>query len=746
MTNLASRMADSFRKSETKALWRTAVTPWYTHLFAILIAGDAHFLLAHFLLAFSPLLTNGNFYLDVDGGYGEWFQYLKFSAMIGLLASLFRRQRAPLYLFWLALSAYLLLDDALRLHEVAGLWLAETANLPAVTGLRSRDVGELGFSALVGLSLLTLLVLTYQFSRPQARNFSQWLLLALAALAFFGVGVDMLQAMTLGQLRPYPFLRELLIAIEEGGEMIVVSVMVWATYRQAERVCGWTAVQIRAWVRETAVALALLGVVTAVFAFIQWGTLALVGNDGYYHAKMAYLLRLGGLAAAQPQLPLTVLGEGSFYNHHMLYHLYLSLFAQTDPALDGGLALTQQVKTAIILLAALPFMAVWWLLRGQGVRWPALWTLGLLALSEPFLYRLSMPRAQSASLLILVLGLHWLLRGRYRRLLPLGVAYVWLYDAFPLLLVVAGVYVTAVALSERRLLWPALLYPAAGIALGLVVNPYFPQNIAFIGHHLLAKLGDGGVIPVGSEWYPYDTWTLLQNSGLALALWLGTLLWFNWRGQRMDARVLTLLGITAVFALMLLRARRFIEYFPAFALIFAALSLSLAMRSAEYGVRNENWPLAKSVRLWVKGLVVGVGILLVLLNVRAARTAVADSYPADQYAAAALWLRAYSEPGSMVWQTDWDDFTRLFFYHSDSQYTIGLDPTFMARHDPALYAEWVQLTRGEVMRPGALIRERFNAAYVFSDLEHEAFLQRAADDPILREIYRDRYAVIFAVE
>ena len=46
-------------------------------------------------------------------------------------------------------------------------------------------------------------------------------------------------------------------------------------------------------------------------------------------------------------------------------------------------------------------------------------------------------------LLVLILGLHWLLQRRYALLVPLGFLYVWLYNAFPLLLVVAGTYVIA---------------------------------------------------------------------------------------------------------------------------------------------------------------------------------------------------------------------------------------------------------------------------------------------------------------
>ena len=36
------------------------------------------------------------------------------------------------------------------------------------------------------------------------------------------------------------------------------------------------------------------------------------------------------------------------------------------------------------------------------------------------------------------MGLHWLLKGRYKLLLPLGFIFVWAYNAFPLLVVVAG--------------------------------------------------------------------------------------------------------------------------------------------------------------------------------------------------------------------------------------------------------------------------------------------------------------------
>jgi hypothetical protein len=195
--------------------------------------------------------------------------------------------------------------------------------------------------------------------------------------------------------------------------------------------------------------------------------------------------------------PLSILSPATFYDHHMLYHAYLALFAS-----DGSAqSLILGAKLASIVMPALAFVAIWWLLGGQGVRWPALWTFGLFGLSEPFLHRMSMPRAQAASLLVLALALHWLLRRRYAAIVPLGFAYVWLYNAFPLLLGLGVAVAVAGLLSERRFEWRALAYPAAGIALGLVLNPYVPQTLAFIINHLAPKIGSPAT-SVGNEWYP----------------------------------------------------------------------------------------------------------------------------------------------------------------------------------------------------------------------------------------------------
>lgn len=478
----------------------------------------------------------------------------------------------------------------------------------------------------------------------------------------------------------------------------------------------------------------------ALFALLQFSFPGLAGNDGYYHIKMGYLIRQQGLTPTFDALPLTILNADAYYNHHLLYHLYLALFAGVDPGSDGGQALTLGAKMASVVLPSLAFLAIWWLLRDQKVPYAALWTIGLFAVSEAFLYRMSMPRAQAGSLLILVIAMQLLLSGRYKWLMPLGFAFVWYYNAFPLLLGVAAIYVVTVLVLERRLAWQALAYPAVGIAAGLVLNPYFPENLAFIFDHLVPKVGESAV-PVGNEWSPYRTLTLVENSGLALLLpILGALLLFL-RGERIDRRTLFAFLLVVTFGFLLFRSRRFVEYYPAFTVIFMAFSAAPLLTVAQSRLRSAPVTLAVAAAL-------GAFVLLSLPLYRSlsdAQALLADSKPAEEYQAAALWLRDEAEPGSMIFQTDWDDFTRLFFYNSDVRYVAGLDPTFLQLQNEQLYDEWVAITRGEVDQPGQAIRDTFDASYVFSDLRHGDFLDQAAEDPLLEEVYRDEYAVVLRV-
>lgn len=469
-------------------------------------------------------------------------------------------------------------------------------------------------------------------------------------------------------------------------------------------------------------------------AIIQFSTPNMPDNDGYYHIKFAWLMRTEGLKPEFPYLPLSILNQDDFYDHHFLYHVALIPFTFGDLRLGA--------KWAAVTFAALAFLAVWYLFDRQKIPFAWLWSLALLGISEAFLYRMSISRALSLSLGVMALGLVWMFEGKYRHLAVLSFIYVWMYDAFPLMLALAGLYSAAILLVEKRLDLRPLIWVGAGIAAGLVINPYFPKNLIFTYHHLLPKFQVAESVKVGNEWYPYDTGQLLDNSLPALVAFASGSLALGIAGKRMSMQTATTFFVSLLFGLMLFNARRFVEYFPPFALIFAAFAWGGMIRP-EMDTTSGRLEQAKSLApTFILGLVIAAGMSKAF---PAVQSQMAKSKPSDLYAASSVWLKMNTAEGDRVFQTDWDDFPRLFFYNTHNTYLVGLDPTYLQIYDTRLYDDWVNITRGKVEKPSVLIRSEFGARYVHSDLDHGEFLMQAWKDPGLREVYRDDQAILFEV-
>ncbi|MCB0102099.1 MAG: hypothetical protein H6635_06940 [Anaerolineales bacterium] len=486
--------------------------------------------------------------------------------------------------------------------------------------------------------------------------------------------------------------------------------------------------------RQTSTAIILLFLFIAGMAIIQFSTPNLPDNDGYYHIKMAWLMRTEGLKPAFTWLPMSILNQADYYDHHFLYHVALIPFTFGD--------LLVGAKWAAVIFSALAFLAIWYLLNRQKIPFAWLWSLALLGISEAFLYRMSISRAQSLSLGMMALGLAWMFEGKYKQLAVLSFLYVWMYNAFPLMFALAGLYSLAILLVERRLEYRPLLWVGAGILAGLIINPYFPNNLIFTYHHFIEKLQLQDSIRVGNEWYPYETSQLFDNSPLAMLLFASGIFALGLSGRKMDTRTATILLVALLFGAMMFEARRFVEYFPPFALIFAAFAWGAVVKfEGDFMVK-----LSGKAQTYIPQFVL---VLLVIAgmfkSIPAVQNQMAQSKPLDLYANASAWLAMNTEYGELVFQTDWDDFPRLFYYNTRNTYLIGLDPTYLQIYDPALYKEWVSITRGAVENPSGVIFSRFGARLIHTDLNHEKFIAQAEKDPNLKEVYRDGQSVLFEV-
>lgn len=192
-----------------------------TAFLLLLLAIDFLFFFLHFLPLFG-VLNDPLFSLEEDGGYPERYQYAKTFSIVVLLIMVSAKAKVIGYGAWAVLFLYLLLDDALSIHESFGLHVATNLDFSPAFGLRARDFGELVVTAIAATLLLTPLAAFYWRGSNAFKIVSKCLFLLLVALAFFGIFVDMLHV-AIQQGWKVSFL---LGALEDGGEMVVISVMV----------------------------------------------------------------------------------------------------------------------------------------------------------------------------------------------------------------------------------------------------------------------------------------------------------------------------------------------------------------------------------------------------------------------------------------------------------------------------------------------------------------------------------------
>ncbi len=168
--------------------------------------------------------SNESFSIAYDLGFAESFQYIKEFWIVCLLLNISKRDKSFLLLLWAILFTFLVLDDSIGLHEISGLYLSQIFAIEPMFGVRSRDIGELLFAAAVGLFFFFPLVTSYLKGDEFAKRVSRFLGVLLFALVLFGVGVDVIHQMAEGRLA------QLLGLIEDFGEMIVMSLIVWTAF------------------------------------------------------------------------------------------------------------------------------------------------------------------------------------------------------------------------------------------------------------------------------------------------------------------------------------------------------------------------------------------------------------------------------------------------------------------------------------------------------------------------------------
>src|SRR5215831_8781121 len=202
--------------------------------------------------------------------------------------------------------------------------------------------------------------------------------------------------------------------------------------------------------------------ITIVFWWLQYSTAAICCGDydGYYHIKWAQLL-WQNLRAGHfpPAFPWLPLTTLNPRNYVDHHLLYHLILIPFTWFRD----MQTGAKVSAILFASLAVFACYWLVVRYEIRYRLIW----------------------------------------------------------LLFILAVIWTIVIGWTEEKFEWRPMVFVLGGIALGLVINPYFPHNLYLIYEHARMKItANGFATKVGQEWYPYDTAEFVVNCYVALAAML----------------------------------------------------------------------------------------------------------------------------------------------------------------------------------------------------------------------------------
>lgn len=577
---------------------------------------------------------------------------------------------------------------------------------------------------------------------------------------------------------------------------------------------GRASVADRVYTPERIVALAIgAGLIGYVFYYLQFGTDAICCGDydGYYHTRWSRLLWEGMVSGSFPPrfvwLPLTTLNPTDYVDHHFLFHVLQIPFTWFSDLRTGA-------KWGTWLFTTIGVLSLYWLIVRYRIAYAPVWLIALLACSGAFLYRMNMTKAMGLSIVLMVAGIYVLFERKYRWLALLGFLYVWTYSMWVMLPVAAVIWTLVIFWSEGRIEWRAILWTAIGTIAGFIINPYFPANIWLFYEHVAMKVrATEFTTKVGNEWYPYDSWEFLVNCFVAFVAMVVGYICFNASDKsdrKRNESALFFLAFSTILLVMNAYSRRFVEYWPPFAILFAAFAVQTlferarstvgqlpsdvldelqpyldahatpeeieeeqskrwdALEAAVIGVcvaiitglialRDFQLPLkaaviaaiivvALAVYYYFRGLRRAIVVTLafalsavMVISVYRTQRDIATSSSHDFYRAGIEWMRNNIPEGEIVFNTDWDDFPRLFYFDTRHRYVSGLDPTYLVDENPEIAQIHERIAFGNETNMAQVLRERFNARYIFTDNEevHDRLYAVAMDSGWFDRVYVD---------
>ncbi len=459
------------------------------------------------------------------------------------------------------------------------------------------------------------------------------------------------------------------------------------------------------------------------FYIVQFSSENLAGNDTYLYIKLADMIKSGGLIKEFPWLSATVINE-NFTGLHFLYCILLVPFTFL-----GNLIIA--AKIASIFFLSLMLAIFYAILKSLKLKFGCIWILLLLSGSAYFLARMNFARPLSLSVVFTLLIFFSLIKKNNLLLFITSFFFVWAHGSFPLSILLAFIFFAVNYIFKKELYYKSILFSFGGVILANLINPFFPNNLNYFSIYYLSPTPYFLTSQI-AEWQPIGIDDLFLSDATVLIipfLILSVIYVFSsvigfinkkkelpaFSPQSSDKRLRRggsenkiissfLFLISIIFFIGTLLQGRFIDYWVPFSVMFIAFYFEFIYfdfaknDKIKRALEKIKFPKAfskKDVKITL------VCFLLIILgsSIYNKTNLVSQRYSHDSsknIRETALWLKENTPKKSVVFNVNWGDFSKLFFYNSDNYYILGLDPKFLYLKSPEKYWLYANIGKGIV--------------------------------------------------
>jgi len=427
-----------------------------------------------------------------------------------------------------------------------------------------------------------------------------------------------------------------------------------------------------------------------ILVVMQFTVQQIIGFDGYLHVKSAEIIKQEGFVKEFPWVANTILSD-DYADIHVLFRIFLIPF--TFFGLEFG------AKIAAVLFGAICFTVFYWFLLQNKIRFSFFWSLLYLFTAESLMYRFLLTRQMPLAIALLVLTIYFLQKRKYFFLSLTSFAFVLFYSGFIFQFFIIFLYLILGLVFLRKFDYKILLYSLAGLVLGLLVHPNFPNNV-FMLYTQIFKVNLISNL-YNAEWRAWPFFEFVKNNVLVLFYFIITFFVLI-KNKKITKNKLFYLILALFFLGFTLKSRRMQEYLVVFSILMLVFVLKDFVRELD---RNKIYRFVKV------GAVVFI-IFLMVFNFYLLRKDVVNNNFLYNYDGCAEWMKGNVGERDLVFINAYA-FPYLFFKNSDLRYTHGMDLTYSYLYDAEKFERYMDILKGSSEGEKDWIVEDYEPDYLF---------------------------------